>query len=86
MSSVAFRSSFKSALTEGLSFQSIASDPQNANLGNSSAFNWGEDAFAQLFPSEHVIDRDLMVTMGDNLCGLFDSRSGGPTRSWCSLF
>jgi hypothetical protein len=63
MSSDAFRCSFKSALAEGLSFQSIASDPPNANLGNSSAFNWGDDAFAQLFPSERVIDPDPIVTM-----------------------
>lgn len=52
----------KSALTEG-SFISInCSDPQNANLGNSSAFNWGDDAFAQLFPSERVIDPNPIVT------------------------
>ena len=46
----------------------------------------GAMTFSPSCSRANVIDRDLMVTMGDNLCGLFDSRSGGPTRSWCSLF
>src|SRR5260221_13944423 len=63
MSSDAFRCSLNPHLQRVFYFQSIAAIPQTQPW-QLKCINWGDDAFAQLFPSDRVIDPGLMVTMG----------------------
>jgi hypothetical protein len=58
-----FQRFVKSALTDGLSFQAVTTIAKTQPW-QLKCINWGDDAFAQLFPSERVIDPGLMVTMG----------------------